>query len=63
MLRRLLDGGGRDEIDLGGNTIDESGNSENISAFRVGKFDDGDEVNYSPQEYLQHSIYLNTLVF
>lgn len=40
--------GGRDEIDLGGNTIDESGNSENISAFRVGKFDDGDEVNYSP---------------
>lgn len=41
-------GWGRDEIDLGGNTVDESGDTENISAFRVGKFKSGEEVNYSP---------------
>lgn len=41
-------GWGRDEIDLSGNTVDESGDTENISAFRVGKFKSGEEVNYSP---------------
>ncbi|MBW4638534.1 MAG: hypothetical protein KME05_09910 [Gloeocapsa sp. UFS-A4-WI-NPMV-4B04] len=39
---------GRDEIDLGGNTVDENGDTENISALRVGKFKSGEEVNYSP---------------
>ena len=39
---------GKDEISLGGNTVDESGNTENISAFKVGKFSSGKEVNYSP---------------
>lgn len=39
---------GKDEISLGGSTIDESGNTEKISAFEVGNFKRGTEVNYSP---------------
>jgi hypothetical protein len=39
---------GRDEISLGGSTLDESGNTEKISDFEVGKFKRGREVNYSP---------------
>lgn len=39
---------GRDEISLGGNTVDESGNTKKISAFNVGKFKSGGEQNYSP---------------
>lgn len=40
---------GDDEIDLGGSTVDESGDTKKVSAFRVGSdFDDGEQKTYSP---------------
>jgi hypothetical protein len=40
---------GDDEIDLGGTTVDQSGITRKIPAFRVGSsFDDGEEVSFSP---------------
>lgn len=40
---------GNDEIDLGGNAVDETGDSHNIPKFRVGSnFDDGEQVSFSP---------------
>lgn len=40
---------GSDEIDVGGTTVDESGETKKVNAFRVGShFDDGDHVTYSP---------------
>jgi hypothetical protein len=39
---------GSDEIYLGANTIDESGDTETIAIFKVGNFDDGDAKVYSP---------------
>ncbi len=44
---------GKDDISLGGSTIDESGNTEKISDFGVGKFKRGTEVNYSPPRILK----------
>lgn len=40
---------GNDEIDLGGNSVDETGDTKNIPHFRVGSnFDDGEQVVFSP---------------
>ncbi len=40
---------GNDEIDLGGNAVDETGDTHNIPHFRVGSnFDDGEQVVFSP---------------
>jgi hypothetical protein len=39
---------GSDEIYLGATTVDESGDTEQISAFKVGDFDDGDVKTFSP---------------
>jgi len=39
---------GKDEIDLGGVGVDETGDTHKVAAYRVGNFDDGNVVNYSP---------------
>jgi len=40
---------GDDEIDLGGTTVDESGDTKKVNPFRVGSdFDDGEQKVYSP---------------
>ena len=40
---------GSDEIDLGGTTVDESGDTHKVSPFRVASFgDDGDQKVFSP---------------
>jgi hypothetical protein len=39
---------GSDEIKLGGMTIDENGSTDQVSAFKVGDFDSGDDKTYSP---------------
>jgi len=40
---------GNDEIDLGGTTVDETGDTHTITKFRVGSnFDDGEQVAFSP---------------
>jgi hypothetical protein len=40
---------GDDEIDLGGTTVDESGDTKKVNPFRVGSsFDDGEQVVFSP---------------
>jgi hypothetical protein len=40
--------GGADEIDLGGVTVDETGDSKKIRQFRVGEFEERDVVRYNP---------------
>lgn len=39
--------GGEDNIYLGATTVDESGDTEKVSQFKVGEFDDGDVVSYA----------------
>jgi hypothetical protein len=40
---------GDDEIDLGGTTVDETGDTKKVTPFRVGSsFDDGEQVVFSP---------------
>jgi hypothetical protein len=39
---------GKDDIKLGGNTVDESGDIKKVSAFVVGKFSSGNEKSYNP---------------
>jgi hypothetical protein len=39
---------GSDEIDLGGTSVDESGDTHKVSPFRVASFDDGDQKVFSP---------------
>jgi hypothetical protein len=39
---------GSDEMHLGANTIDETGDTETVALFKVGDFDDGDTKDYSP---------------
>ncbi len=39
---------GEDEIGLGGNSIDETGDVKPIAPFHVGDFDDGDVKNFNP---------------
>jgi hypothetical protein len=40
--------GGADEIDLGGTTVDETGDTHRIAPFRVGEFEEGQFVRYNP---------------
>lgn len=40
--------GGADEIDLGGTTVDETGDTHRIAAFHVGDFEEGQFVRYNP---------------
>lgn len=45
----LAEHGNDDEIDLGGTTVDETGDTKKVTKFRVGSsFDDGEEKSYSP---------------
>jgi hypothetical protein len=39
---------GSDEISLAGTTVDESGDTKQVSQFKVGDFDDGDVKTFSP---------------
>lgn len=39
---------GSDEIHLSGTTVDESGDTKKVAAFKVANFDDGDVKNFSP---------------
>ncbi len=44
---------GKDDISMGGNAIDDKGETYKLSYFDVGKFNDDDEVNYSGGKYLK----------
>lgn len=44
---------GKDDIYMGGNAIDDSGETYKLSYFEVGKFNDEDEKNYSGGKYLK----------
>ncbi len=45
---KLTKGLGKDEIDLGGSTIDERGDIRKVPAFRVDEFKSGGEKSYNP---------------
>ncbi len=44
---------GKDDIYMGGNAIDDKGETYKLSYFEVGKFNDDDEINYSGGKYLK----------